>query len=470
MTVDEETPLLRDAGTASGAISNDTSSSGQEYPRDENGVLKPQASMVTVIFPMMLGIFLMAMDSTIVASTYASIGSQFEQLQNTSWIATGYMLTMTSFQPLYGKLSDIFGRKACLIFAYLVFALGSLFCGLASSMTGLIAARALAGIGGGGMTTVASIIMSDVVPLRKRGTWQGICNIAFASGQATGAPLGGLLADTIGWRWAFLIQVPMTVLAILSVSLGLKLPQNDQSDFMAKLKRVDFTGAVTLVVAVFALLLGLDRGGNISWTDHTAIASFVVFGVLFVTFMVIELRLASEPFAPKHIIVNKTLFASYCCNFFVAGAMLVTVFHVSLYLQAVQGMNAAQVGLALLPSVIGGVLGSLLSGLLMQATGKYHTLSITVFLMMLAGSSLIASVTGPWKYTFAGLAVGLAANNFGGGAGITTTLIALIANAGPEDQAVATAGDFISLPHAGLRGWIVSRNHPISRHTSQAPA
>ncbi|KAI0936786.1 hypothetical protein AcV5_004836 [Taiwanofungus camphoratus] len=155
------------------------------------------------------------------------------------------------------------------------------------------------------------------------------------------------------------------------------------------------------------------------------------------------LRLASEPFAPKHIIVNKTLFASYCCNFFVAGAMLVTVFHVSLYLQAVQGMNAAQVGLALLPSVIGGVLGSLLSGLLMQATGKYHTLSITVFLMMLAGSSLIASVTGPWKYTFAGLAVGLAANNFGGGAGITTTLIALIANAGPEDQAVATAVSYL---------------------------
>ncbi|KAL7265796.1 hypothetical protein RUND412_011677 [Rhizina undulata] len=113
----------------------------------------------------------------------------------------GYLLTTTSFQPLYGKLSDIFGRKEALLFAYSVFGLGCLGCGLAGSMSELIAARAFAGIGGGGMTTVVSIMLSDLVPLRSRGTWQGILNIIYASGAATGAPLGGMLADSIGWRW-----------------------------------------------------------------------------------------------------------------------------------------------------------------------------------------------------------------------------------------------------------------------------
>lgn len=158
-------------------------------------------SPLTVIVPMSIGIFLAAMDGTIIAASYARIGSDLNHLQNTSWIATGYMLMLTSFQPLYGKLSDIFGRRSCLIFSYTVFALGCLFCGLARNMTELIAARALAGIGGGGMSTVASIVMSDVVPLRERGTWQGVANMVFATGQAVGAPLGGYLADTIGWRW-----------------------------------------------------------------------------------------------------------------------------------------------------------------------------------------------------------------------------------------------------------------------------
>jgi MFS family permease len=112
-----------------------------------------------------------------------------------------YFLTLTTFQPLYGKLSDIFGRKEALLFAYAVFGIGCLFCGLARSMNELIGARAFAGIGGGGMTTVVTILMSDIVPLRKRGTWQGYINIIYATGASMGAPLGGLFADNIGWRW-----------------------------------------------------------------------------------------------------------------------------------------------------------------------------------------------------------------------------------------------------------------------------
>ena len=139
---------------------------------------------------MSIGLFLAAADQTIVASSYGKIGSDLRALNNTSWIATSFFLTVTACQPLYGKLSDIFGRKPALLFAYTVFGLGCLWCGLARTMPELIAARALSGIGGGGMTTVVSIIMSDIVPLRERGTWQGILNVIFAAGSSTGAPLG----------------------------------------------------------------------------------------------------------------------------------------------------------------------------------------------------------------------------------------------------------------------------------------
>lgn len=127
-------------------------------------------------------------------------------LNSTSWIATGYFLTLAAFQPVYGKLSDIFGRKQCLLFAYLIFGIGSMACGFSRTIGELIAARAFAGIGGGGMSVCTSILLSDVVSLRDRGTWQGYVNLIYALGASAGAPLGGLLAESIGWRWSFIAQ------------------------------------------------------------------------------------------------------------------------------------------------------------------------------------------------------------------------------------------------------------------------
>lgn len=143
----------------------------------------------------------MAIDQLLAVATYAKIGSELNALNSTSWIATSYFLTLTSFQPLYGKLGDIFGRKPCLLFAYAVFAIGCLGCGLAQDIVQLCIARGLAGIGGGGMNSVVSILMTDLVPLRDRGIWQGYMNIIASVGTSVGAPLGGFLADSVGWRW-----------------------------------------------------------------------------------------------------------------------------------------------------------------------------------------------------------------------------------------------------------------------------
>ena len=146
-------------------------------------------------------IFLIALDQTLVIATYGKIGSDLRALQSTSWIGTSYFLTLTAFQPLYGRLSDIFGRRACLLFGYGVFGLGCLGCALARGIAGLCAARAVAGVGGGGMNAVVTILVTDLVSLRDRGVWQGYINVVYTAGMAAGAPLGGLMADDIGWRW-----------------------------------------------------------------------------------------------------------------------------------------------------------------------------------------------------------------------------------------------------------------------------
>ncbi|KAJ7663659.1 MFS general substrate transporter [Mycena rosella] len=409
---------------------------------------KPQVSLPTILVPMAIGIFLCALDQTIVVSSYAAIGSELNQLQNTSWIATAYMLTLTSFQPLYGKMRqageyDIFGRKPCLLFAYFVFALGGLACGLAKTMPQLILARGLAGIGGGGMSTIASIIMSDIVPLRSRGTWQGIMNIIYASGSATGAPLGGFLSDSIGWRWGFLIQIPAIVLAFISVSFALHLPQTDTSDFKTKLKRVDFSGALSLVLCVFFLLFGLDRGGNLAWNDKYTISALCAFGVFFILFASIELAWATEPFAPRRIIANRSLIGAYMVNLFALASSFSMLFHTALFFQAVLGKSPSEVGFWLVPTVFGGVSGSLAGGLIIQATGKYYWLTFYAYVAMAVGMLGTVLEAGVLTKSAIGVACASFVSAIGNGTGVTTSLIALISNAGPADQAMATAVSYL---------------------------
>jgi len=288
----------------------------QDRQKQYEGMPEVRKRMKYILPALAVGIFLAAADQTIIVSSYGKIGSEFEALNLASWIATSYFLTLTSFQPLYGKLSDIFGRKACLLFAYFVFGVGCILCGLAQNMLQLIGARAFAGIGGGGMTTVVSILLSDVVPLRERGKWQGYLNIIFATGASTGAPLGGVLADYVGWRWAFLAQGPLCLVAFLATYLALQLPQKDDTHWKEKLRRVDFLGAAILISAVFLLLLAMDRGSNVSWKSMLTIISISVSLPLFLVFMLVEMKVAREPFAPGHIIFSRSMVACYLCNFF----------------------------------------------------------------------------------------------------------------------------------------------------------
>ena len=205
---------------------------------------------------------------------------------------------------------------------------------------------------------------------------------------------------------AFLLQVPITIAAILSVALALHLPKIEASDFMTKLKRVDWAGAVSLLFTVFFLLFALDRGGNVSWSDHLTIYSLAAFPICFLCFAFIEMKFASEPFSPKRIIVNRTLIAGYLVNFSSMASGFSLLFYLPLYLQAVLGQTASQAGLWLLISVFSALTGSLGSGLIMQATGKYYRLTVVSYFALVLGTIIVNLSTGIIVPSSIGIAAG----------------------------------------------------------------
>ncbi|KAL8423496.1 hypothetical protein RB596_003634 [Gaeumannomyces avenae] len=390
-----------------------------------------------------IGVYLCALDQLLAVATYARIGSDLEALNSTSWIATAYFLTLTSFQPLYGKLSDIFGRKECLLFSYLVFGLGCLGCGLAQDMNQMIIARAIGGIGGGGMNSVVSILLTDLVPLRERGLWQGYINIIFALGTSTGAPLGGLLADSVGWRWSFIGQTPICLVAFIAVYVVLKLPRVDHSHWREKLAKVDFLGAACLIAAVFCLLLALDSGPNKGWGETSTVVALAATPVLFAAFILVEVRVASHPFAPGHIIFDRSLFACYACNFFGSAGQMAVWFFLPLLYQTYFSMTAVQAGIQFIPGSISGVCGSLSAGFLIKRTGRYYWLTVGSHAVMLFSCITLVLFSGLLTDSKAGTTVGLSLMSFGVGAALTTTLVALISNAAQGDTAVVIACSYL---------------------------
>ena len=390
-----------------------------------------------------IGVFLASADQTIIVSSYGRITSDLQALNLTSWIGTSYFITLSAFQPLYGKLSDIFGRKTCLLIAYAIFGVAGLLCGLSQNIGQLIGARLLQGVGGGGMSTVVSILLSDIVPLKERGLWQGLINIVWAAGSATGAPVGGLLADSIGWRWAFLAQAPICLAAAIAAYYAIRMPQPDQSDWRKKLQRIDFSGAFVLLCAVSGLIFGLDRGSNVAWSRPIAYAPLLASLAFFALFLYIEMRIATEPFAPGRIILKRAMLAPYLCNFFSMGAWLAAVFYIPLFYQAVDGFSATGAAIRLLPAIIASVCGSLSGGIYMKRTGRYYWLTIIAYAMLPIGMVVILLFSGVISNNTYLISVGMIIAAFGNGIGVTSSLMALISNAAPEDQAVATACSYL---------------------------
>ena len=242
---------------------------------------------------------------------------------------------------------------------------------------------------------------------------------------------------------AFLGQVPLCGLAIAAVGILLQLPKKDKVGWRTGFRRIDFLGALVLILTVSTLLFGLDRGSNVAWSDKTAVFFLSMTPPLFTVFTFIELRLATEPFAPPRIIFDRSLFACYFCNFFGSGGWFSVNFYLPLFFQAVDRLSATQAGVRLLPGILAGVLGSLVGGVVIQKTRSYYWLTVVSYFGLVIGMMAIVLSAGVLVNSTYGIAGGLFMGGFGQGVGQTTTLIGMIANASKKDLAAVTASSYL---------------------------
>ncbi|CEG73104.1 hypothetical protein RMATCC62417_08548 [Rhizopus microsporus] len=382
--------------------SNSSSSSNSNtptLPSSEDETLKKRlnnASLYTILFGLWTAVVLSSLDSSIVASIYPQIGTEFKRSNEIVWIATSYMLSYTALQPLYGRISDVFGRKSAVLFASVVFFIGSLLCGTATSLWYLVIARAIAGIGGGGINCMTTVICADLVPLRERGKFQAYGNIAYAVGSVVGAPLGGLLTDTFGWRFCFYINLPF-LLVTLYVSSNLltnyNLDENQQTErFSDKLKKIDYLGATTIVLAVIAFVIATSLGGNIRpWSDSLVVGCIIASIILSVIFCFVEAKVALNPIMPWKIISSRTPLASSMTNFWTLMCGMAMMYLNPLYFQAILGYSPSTTGLFSLSRAAAAPFGSVMAGVYMSRTGEYKKLTIAAACLLVI--SMIAYST-----------------------------------------------------------------------------
>lgn len=312
----ETTPLLNGqpkatAGDAEGQP-HDGPSENQEQTVLVDDVTGPKLWLI--LSSAYVGVFLGAIDSTIIATLSAPISSEFKSLSLLSWLATAYLIANAACQPISGRLTDIFGRGPGLVFSNIFFAAGNLICGLAQTDTAMIVGRVVAGIGGGGLMSISTFLGSDLVPLRKRGIIQGVGNICFGSGAMLGGVFGGFVNDNSsrGWRLAFLVQVPVIVVSGLLVFFLVKVPPKASNK--SYISRIDFVGAFLTVAFLVVLLLGLNAGGNlVAWTDPLVLTTLPLAFVLLAGFVLWESR-AALPIIPVRLLVNRTVLTACITN------------------------------------------------------------------------------------------------------------------------------------------------------------
>ncbi|CAL1702254.1 unnamed protein product [Somion occarium] len=400
-----------------------------------------RTDLIWVLAGLYSAVFLGALDGTIVATLLSPIGSYFNESNRASYIGTSYLLSVCCFTPLYGRLSDILGRKGAMLLALSLFGSGTLLCGLAPSMDALIAARAVAGMGGGGVMTVSSIAVTDLIPLRQRGLYQGMTNILFGLGAGLGGPLGGWMNDTWGWRSAFLLQMPILVFSFLLViaKVSIRLPDEVQNQpIRIKLQRLDFLGSITLVSTVGCLLLGLSLKSTeeLPWT-HPLVWGLLVASIVWaVLFVLVEARWAPFPVMPIRLVTQRTPLAVSLSNLFGSAAAFSMIYNVPLYFSAVRLDNSTDAGLHLLPHSFAISTGSVFAGWIMRKTGKLYTLTLVSSGLTVFATVMIAL----WDENTSGfhLWFDIFPQGLGMASVITTTLIAMIANVVKEDFAVAT--------------------------------
>lgn len=410
--------------------------------------------ILLVIFGLMAGMFLSALDQTVVGTAIRTIGDDLDGLSLQAWVTTAYLIVSTISTPIYGKLSDIFGRRPLFIFAIGVFILGSVLSSFSSTMIDLAVWRAVQGLGAGGLMSMPLAIMGDILAPRERAKYQGYFLAVFGVSSVVGPLIGGVFAgaDQIlwiaGWRWVFLINVPIGLVALGMVLKFLHLPKPDQDSV-----RIDWWGAAAVIVALVPLLLVAEEGQTWGWTSPAAIGCYVLGVVGIIAFILIEFRMGDDALIPVKLFRSQTFSMATIIGVLVGFGMFGAMMTIPLFLQIVLGSTPTESGFQMLPMILGLMIASIGSGQLIARNGKYRMFPILGTGLMSAGFLYLTFLRYDSSFLF--VAGGMLLIGLGLGQLMQTLTIASQNSVGLRDMGVATSASTFFRQIGGTLGTAV---------------
>ncbi|KAH9944596.1 MFS general substrate transporter [Amylocystis lapponica] len=415
----------------------ETKTRPSEVPLTDQTNLLPLRKVVMVFLGLALCILVSCLDSTIVATALPTISDHFHAGAIVSWVPSAYLLTSTAFQPLYGRFSDIFGRKAGLALAMCIFMLGSLCAGFARTIVQLIVFRGVAGAGGGAIISIAQIVISDVVSLRDRGKYQGIIGGVVAFGYAIGPLIGGVLSERVSWRWCFWVTLPVSFTAMCVVLLVLPL-KSVEGDIRRKLLAVDYLGAVLTLAGCTLVILPLIWGGvTFPWASAVVLAPLFSGILLVALFCIWEWKGARLPIVPMYIFKHVTVTGVYITMFVNGMVFYSSLFYLPQFFQVALGYSPIRAGVFLLPVLVSQTSASMVAGQIVSRTGRYRNIIHTGFTVLAVGCGCLSTVS---ARTPKGLLVFfMLLEGIGAGQTLQTTTVAAQASVSRRDMSVVTA-------------------------------
>ena len=386
----------------------------------------------TIILGVMVAMFIAALDQTIVATALPTIGRDLGNFIDLPWVVTAYLVAATAVAPLYGKFSDIHGRRVTMLIGISTFVVGSIACALAPNMLFLIAARALQGLGGGGLISLAQTVVADVTSPRERGRYQGYFASVFAASSLLGPVLGGVIAEHFHWSIIFWINVPIGLLAYAMTSSALKrLPRHE------RWHRLDVLGAALLVAASMSVMLALSWGGERhAWTSPEVLGLFGASALFWVLFGLRQAT-ATEPLVPLTVVRNSVVRTGTASSCFGMGALIGLTVFIPVYFEAVMGLSSAQSGLALLPLTVGVVLGATVAGRRMVKVAHYKRIPLFGTLVAMAGCLVLAAFS--TSMSLVTVEVLLAVVSMGMGTMLPVTTVAVQNAVAPHELGTTTS-------------------------------
>ncbi|MBY8862672.1 MFS transporter [Nocardia sp. CA2R105] len=385
-----------------------------------------------VFITVVLGMLMAALDQTIVSTALPTIVADLGGSGHMAWVVTSYLLAEAVATALAGKFGDLFGRKLVFQLSALIFIVGSMVAGLSNGMLLLIIARAIQGVGAGGLMVTSMALIADVIPLRERGKYQGALGAVFGVTTVVGPTLGGLFTDHASWRWCFYVNVPLAIIMIIVAARAIPQVRTVIRPI------IDYAGIALVAIGVSCLILGLEWGGQqYAWGSTTIIGLFIAAAILLTAFVFVELR-AAEPMLPMHLFRSNVFTVCSILSFIVGFAMLGAMTYLPVYLQYVDGISATASGLRTLPLVVGLFTTSIMSGQVVGRTGRYRYFPIAGTAVMAVGLYLMSTMgrsTGIWLESLYMLILGL-------GIGLTMQVLTIVVqNTVPyADLGTATSG------------------------------